>query len=270
MKKEFILDPLWITQGTYLDAEYFNYVLLDASLKYKKEIEEGKIDRFYEVVFHALNLNNLAVNGNLFTAKFKETWKNERIQQIQQELKKIYTLPPDLAEIFKNANYVFLNVLIDYMKIHLDVLDQVQMFYMNPLLHMEKEVYIVTNRLTSTEYRIWKLIQDEKKNFGYSFSKVKTVRLKRIENNAFSDTVDLLSLPKLESLESKKNVCYAVYEGDFEDSLIAKATKDTVLLNKGIAKELRFDAKIIYELYQHVWFEKMMPFTLDQWKFEKC
>ena len=69
MKKEFILDPLWITKGTYLDAEYFNYVLLDASLKYKKEIEADNIDRFYEVMFHMLNLNNLAVNGNIFTAK---------------------------------------------------------------------------------------------------------------------------------------------------------------------------------------------------------
>ena len=40
---------MWITQGSYLDSEYFTYVLLDASQKYKKEIDDDNIDRFYEL-----------------------------------------------------------------------------------------------------------------------------------------------------------------------------------------------------------------------------
>ena len=72
MNKKFILDPLWLNKGTYLDAEYFNYVLLAASLKYKAELEKMNIDRFDEILYHILNLNNLAVNGNLFTPKFKK------------------------------------------------------------------------------------------------------------------------------------------------------------------------------------------------------
>ena len=101
-----ILDPLWITQGAYLDEEYFNYVLLDASIKYKKEISENNPDRFYEVLFHILNLNNLAVNGNLYTTKFKKILNIPRIEQIREDLKKLYEIQEDTVGIFKNANYV--------------------------------------------------------------------------------------------------------------------------------------------------------------------
>lgn len=270
MKNDFLLDPLWITQGRYLDAEYFNYVLLDAGTKYRKEIEEGNIDHFYEVMFHILNLNNLAIKGNLFTAKFKEIWKEPRVQEIQKNLKQLYDIQPETAEIFKNANYVFLNFLIEYMDIHLEILEQTQIFHVNPNLHMEKEIFIVTNRLGSLDYRVWKLAHDSKKNFGYSFSKVKNVKIDAVRQNAFSEAVDLLDHPKLKGLSSAKNVCYAICENQADDSLVAKTVKDTILLNKGIAKNVAFEPLVIAEMYQHIWFEKMIPFTLEQWKFEQC
>lgn len=270
MKNEFILDPLWITKGTYLDAEYFNYILLDASVKYKKEIAEDNIDHFYEVVFHALNLNNLAVNGNIFTAKFKEIWKDPRIKQIQEELTHLYDLPKDTADIFKNANFVFLNILLEYLHIHLDVLESVQTFHMNPFIHLEKEIYVVTNRLGEKEHRIWKLVQDPKKNFGYSFSKIKNVKIPDSKQETLGTEVARLGEPKLDSLQSEKNVYFAIIQGDEDDKLVAKVVKDIVLLNKGIAKKIEFEPMIVAEMYQHLWLQKMMPFTLDQWNFEKC
>jgi hypothetical protein len=143
MQKSFILDPLWITKGTYLDSEYVTYVLLDASLKYKKEIEEDNIDRFYEVLFHCLNLNNLAVHGTIFTPKFKIIWKDPKLLQIQSDLSDINTLPKNTSEIFKNANFVFLNILLEYTNIHLDILEKLQLYYRNPKIHIEDEIFII-------------------------------------------------------------------------------------------------------------------------------
>jgi len=268
VKSEFILDPLWITKGSYLDSEYFNYILLDASLKYKKEIDSDSIDRFYEVLFHILNLNNLAVNGSIFTAKFKSLWNNPRLKQIQDELKKIYTISDDTADIFKNANYVFLNLLIEYMKIHLDILDKIKIFSLNPDLHLEKELFIVTNRVGSLEYKIWRLADDLKKNFGYSFTKVRTVSVEVIKDHALKEALDKLDDSKLANLQSKKNVCFAIINEKEDERKVAKTVKDTILLNKGIAKRVSFEPNIVAELYRHIWTERMMPFTLDQWKFD--
>jgi uncharacterized pyridoxamine 5'-phosphate oxidase family protein len=41
-KKSTILNPLWITQGSYLDPEYFNYVLLAATKSYKEAVTLAK------------------------------------------------------------------------------------------------------------------------------------------------------------------------------------------------------------------------------------
>lgn len=270
MKQEFILDPLWITKGNYLDSEYFNYILLDASVKYKKEIESGEIDHFYEVMFHSLNLNNLAVNGNLCTAKFKQVWKNERIIEINNELKKLYDLPQETASIFKNANYVFLNILIDYLKIHLSVIDNVHIFHANPRIHLEKEIFIITNILNSSEYQIWSLTEDPKCNFGYSFKKIRKVKVKELKPDALQHALDELDDPRLKKVSAKKNACFVVYDFSLNGKLVAKTIKDTILLNKGMAKTIGFEPYIMVELYHHVWIEKIMPFTLDQWKFEKC
>ena len=270
MKKSFILDPLWITQGRYLDAEYFNYILLAASEKYKKEIESKKTDHFYEVMFHVLNLNTLAVNGNLFTAKFKEVGKDDRINQIIKDLQRIYDLPKETLEIFKNANYIFLTILVDYLEIYLSVFEKVQMFTINPQIHMEKEIYVVINKSPSLNYEVWKLVQDNKKNFGYSHSKVKTVTIDKLKKNAFSEALEKEAIPELSTLDSSKNLFFAIYEEDISEELVSNAVKDIILLNKGIAKKTNFDSLIVSELYHQIWFEKMIPFTLPQWKFETC
>ena len=265
MKSKFILDPLWITKANYLDAEYFNYILLDASLKYKKEIENDNIDRFYEVLFHLLNLNNLAVKGNMFTAKFKEIWKDTHITQIREDLKNLYSISENTAGIFKNANFVFLSILLEYMEIHLDILDKVKLFYMNPVIHKEKEIFILTNNIGSTEYTIWKLAEDPKKDFGYSFAKIQKVTLPEIKENMFKAELDKLDDPKLKSISGKVNLCFAVIQEKEDERKVAKAVKDVILLNKGIAKNIKFEPVIISELYNHLWMEKLMPFTLDQW-----
>jgi hypothetical protein len=268
MKAQFILDPLWITKGRYLDPEYFNYVLLDASMKYKQEIAEDNIDRFYEVLFHILNLNSLAVKGNLFTARFKEIWNDPRILQIQKDLKVLYETQTETAEIFKNANFVFLNLIIEYLQKILMILDSVKMVYVNQNLHTEKEIFVLTNLSETKDYTVWRFAEDPKKNFGYSFTKVRKIRLSSSDGADLNSELGKLDDPKLKALSAKKNLCLALIFDQEDERLVAKAVKDMILLNKGIAKGVNFEPTVVAELYRHLWVEKILPFTLDQWVFE--
>ena len=269
MKTQFVLDPLWITKSRYLDPEYFNYILLDASLKYKKELAEGKIDRFYEILFHILNLNNLAIKGNLFTAKFKQIIQDPRITQIQNDLKAVYETHSETTEIFKNANFVFLNLIIEYLQKILGILDRVRLFYVNQNLHTEKEIFVLTNKLGSAYYSIWKFSEDRSKNFGYSFKKVSRIKMENKPESDLSSELAKSDDPKLKNISSRKNLCLALISGQTDEQLVAKAIKDMILLNKGIAKGVNFEPTVVAELYNHLWIEKILPFTLDQWVFEE-
>lgn len=268
MKAQFVLDPLWITKSRYLDPEYFNYILLDASMKYKQELAEGSIDRFYEILFHILNLNNLAVKGNLFTAKFKEIIQDPRIAQIQKDLKAVYETQSETTEIFKNANFVFLNIIIEYLNRILEVLDHVKLFYINPNLHTEKEIFVLTNQSETSNYSIWKFSEDRSKNFGYAFKKIRKIRMQAATEGELSSELVKIDDHKLKNLSSRKNLCLALISGKEDERLVAKAVKDMILLNKGIAKGVNFEPTVVAELYHHLWVDKILPFTLDQWVFE--
>jgi hypothetical protein len=268
MPKSFILDPLWITKGSFVDSEYFTYILLDASIKYKKELEEGEIDRFNEVLFHSLNLNNLAVSGSIFTSKFKSVLNDPKIIQIKEDLKKLYDLPSDTSEIFKNANYVFINILLEHTNIRLNILDEIRMFYMNPKIHAEKEIFIVTNHSGDSSYKIWRLKEDKKKDLGFSFGKVRSVRVTELKENILKEELEKLEDPKLKLMSGQKNVVFAILEEKDMDELVAHAVKDLILLNKGLAKGKKFEPTLIEQLHALMLVEKIIPFTLDQWNFD--
>jgi len=264
-----ILDPLWITQGAYLDEEYFNYILLDASTKYKKEISKNDPSRFYEVLFHILNLNNLAVNGSLFTSKFKKILNTPRIEQIKEDLRHLYEIQEDTVGIFKNANYVFLNLVIDYLEIHMEVLEKIKLFHMNSLIHLQKDIFIVINKEGSDHYKIWKLSNNLRKSFGYSFAKVAELDLVGIEPGLLKNELQRLNNPELDGLSGNTNLLFSIIQKNVSETRVANVIKDIVLINKGIAKEAEFEAQILDDLYRCAWIEKMIPFTLDQWVFDK-
>lgn len=264
MKKKPVLDPLWITKGSYLDPEYFNYVLLAAKQKYAVDLEEGNLDHFYEIFFHSLNLNNLAVDGNLFDFKMHPIWKNERIQEITKELKQIYEKRAEVVEIFRNANYVFLSLILDYMTIQLDVLENIEFFFMNESIHEQEEIFLVINQEGSKKYSIWKIKEDRKKDFGYSFKRIKSVTIPEIKQSALREEIEKLQDPELAGMKENKNVCFAVLEGPPE-KMAANVIKDTILLNKGIAKGIHFEPNIIGEMHGLLIMERLMPFTLNQW-----
>lgn len=264
MSKKFILDPLWLNQGSYLDPEYFNYVLLAASLKYKAELEKLNIDRFDEIMYHILNLNSLAVNGSFFTPKFKKACNIERIKEIKNNLKKIYNMDQQTADIFKNANYVFLNLLLDYINLQLNILDQVDIFYKNKDIHLEKNIFIVTSSLLD-KCTVWQMSEDFTKNFGYSFNKEVKIGLVDIKENAIIKAIKQVEGEKISHLINGKNILIAVTDDSKQETLLAKIIKDILLLNKGISKGAEFDPTILNDLYQTLWFDKVLPFTLEQW-----
>lgn len=261
----FILDPLWITKGSFIDSEYFNYVLLDASMKYRKELDEGNIDHFNEVLFHSLNLNNLAMNGRLFTNKYKTILSNPRIKEIQNDLKSLYAIKKETTEVLRNANFVFLNILLDYMTVELEIFDKIKLFYVNQKIHLYKDIFIVTNMMGEKIYKIWKLSEDGRKVLGHSFDKIIDIEVDEIRENVLPEAIAELNDPRFKYLDSKQNLCFAIIQEETDEELAAKTVKDTVLLNKGIAKNLNFETNIIGELYRLLWGEKVMPFNLAQW-----
>jgi len=263
-KKE-ILGSLWLLKGEYIDAEYFSYVLLAAAQKYRKDLEEGSLAHFYELLFHSLNLNTLAIDGNLFDFKMNPVWKEERILKIKEELKKIYEDgTSETVETFRNANFVFLSILIEYMEAQSFFLENMEMFFVNPKIHQQKEVFIIINCKGTSRYSIWKLAEDRKKDFGHTFKKIKTLRLNPSEQATLKSELAKQDISALSTIKEKENVIFSILTHK-EEAPAANVIKDLVLLNRAISKENPLDPNLISDMQGILISERVMPFNLNQW-----
>lgn len=265
MKNKLILDPLWITSGNYFDPEYFSYVLLAANKKYKDALDNGDTSRLYEILFHALNLNNLAIDGTIFDAKLNKLDKSDRLSKISNDLKLIYEAPIETLEVFKNANYVLLNILIEYLEAQNELLKPLKFFFINPNIHTEKDIYIILNIAGKNKYQIWKLTKNSRSNFGFSFIKLKEMEVSGTSEDIIREELLKSDNDKLKSMNGKTNVSFAILEKDINMDQVAIALKDTFLLNKGIAKNTEFEFSIIDDFCKLINSEKIMPFTLSRW-----
>jgi len=265
LKKKLILDPLWITSGNYFDPEYFSYILLAANKQYKTELDQGDTGRLYEILFHILNLNNLAIDGTMFDSKLKRLKSNDRLTKIYKDLKTLYSIPVETLEVFKNANFVLVNMLIEYLTVQNELLKDLKFFFINPEIHKEDEIYIILNIVGKTYYQIWKLSKNSRSHFGFSFVKLKELEVSGSTEDIIRDELLKSDNSKLRSLNGKVNVSFAMIEKERDMEKVAIALKDTFLLNKGITKNNEFEFNIIDDFHKIIESERIMPFTLSNW-----
>ena len=263
MKQEHVLDPLWITKGQGgLDPEYHKYILLAANKKYRKKLDEGDISSFYEIVFHALNLNNLAVDGSVFKFNMTPVWDNPKLKSIRKSLRKLYQLPEDLVDILKNANFLLTNLIVDYLDEILESSDKCKVFFVNQNIHTQRETFIVINQNKSTSYSIWKLRFDRRFKFGHNLEKVREVELDINKDNALRDAVDKLKDPQLKNMDANTNVCFAITDDNENELNIASFVSNSIIFSNGILKRQAFNPRVLDDLFELVKVERVIPFTM--------
>jgi len=263
MSNSHILDPIWITKGNHgIDPEYSKYILLAANQKYRKRLDDGDTSSFYEILFHALNLNNLAVEGSMFNFNMTPIWNDPKLMVIRDHLRKLYQMPEDLVEIFKSANYLLTGLMLDYLDSMLDLLECTESHFKNPGLHREREIFIILNKKGDMDYDIWKLKMDRRYKFGHKLTHVITITLDEIRENAIHDAVVESGNPDLLTMEPEQNVLFVVMNDEMDNDKLASAVSSTLTFSKGITKGVKFEPGILSELYTLLNQERVLPFTM--------
>lgn len=265
-KKSHILDPLWITQGKgTIDSEYMKYVLLAANKKFREKLGEGDVSGFNEVIFHALNLNNLAVEGMLHDFNLKPTWDDPRLVEIRESLRKIYQIPEEISEVFKSANYLFVRLMLDYLDQILDSLSACDTYFTNDYIHAERNIFIVTTYRKSDEHQIWKLRFSNRLKMGSRLELIKTLKLDKSKSGALEEALESETDPRFKGISPEKNVILAVLLKSAKPTQVANSIACTASFTRGIGMGLPFNLPIMEELYDILMDEQVLPFTIKTW-----
>ena len=262
-KFKYILDPLWITKGgSHLDAEYYSYVLLAANKKFRESLETGDVSKFEEIIFHTLNLNNLVIEGSMLDSNLKPNWKDPKIIEIREHLRKVYDVPGNLIEIFRNANYLLTNLLIDYLNQMLDAVDRSKVFFVNPMIYREKEIYFIVNQRKKSIYSIWKIRFDRRFKLWQKTEHVQDLEIDPAVEDALKKKIKEMNDPKLESIDGNKNVIFIVTNKDVNMEMSVRAMAGSVSFTRLIGLDYPFNPNILDELYEIIMQERVLPFTI--------
>ena len=155
-----VLDPLWITKATSeFDSEYYKYIILSANKRWRDNLNSGDYSNFYEIMFHSLNLNNLAVEGSMCDFKMNRVWDDPKFKEIRKHLRNLYKLPEEIVTIFKNTNFTLTRLIVDYLTQMLDSIGMIKIYFLNPMIHNERDIYMVLSNLNDLQNSV-KFLKD--------------------------------------------------------------------------------------------------------------
>lgn len=261
-----ILDPLWITKGNSgFDSEYHTYVLLDANQKFRSKLKGGDISSFHEILFHSLNLNNLTMEGSIFDFKLNPVWEEPNLIKVRDYLRKVYDIPDDFRELFKNANYILTSLMLDYLDDMLSVTDDTRTFLVNAFIHNEDEVFIILNKDGSLMYDIWRLKYDKRRRFGYRIEHLQDIVLNNTEAGALEKAVQVQNKGQLDGMNPDTNVIFSISKEDVDNKKLASVVAMSLIFSRGVAKTEEYHKSILAELYDVLFTEKTTPFNLSSW-----
>lgn len=263
--KEYILDPLWITKGSYgPDYEYLNYILLSANKKWKDRLNDGDTSSFFEILFHILNLNTLAVHGNIYDSKMNLVWDNETITNIRNRIRQILKQPDELIDIFRNSNKILVSAIKDHLEVLLSTLQDIDIYYTNKNIHREKEIFILTNYDTNS-YEMWRLNFDKRLKLNWELNKVKNFNVPNLKDNIVGDTIRKFNDPILNRMDEDHNLILCIPHEEMNPKLLTDSIAFTILFSRMVINEVDFKPNILFELQDVLNSEKILPFIFKDW-----
>ena len=139
------------------------------------------------------------------------------------------------------------------------------MYYVNSKIQLLNTIYVLINVNETQSYEIWKLKMDRRFSKGYKFLKVETLHVENIEETPIKDIIKELNNVELNKLDPDLNLLFCICKNkELDLDNISDSIKNTILLNKLMANESRFDPNLLENALDIILDENILPFKLSE------
>ena len=265
-KTQMIAKPDWMINTSIratLDVEQQLYIALALEQKFEAAAKKKDLTKFYEIVFHFLNINTLSTDNKLYDTHFKEINGNEHLATFVQDL--CNDKEGNAATIIKQIGEVYTRIMSTYMKLAIETMADIDVTYMDEknMHYYNSEVFVLFNVKPHEHYELWKISFNVNSTTGSSMSKLETFSgMKKGETSDFKEYVKAYNRKSMTNRIHSGNFCVAVSEGAKDSRSVTSVIKDIILLNKIFYDKSQFNKNVLKDMLQVIIEKKTFPFKL--------
>ena len=258
-----LLSPTWMfdKNDRNLDTEYMYYILMANKQKFDKEIKAGKINHFFELIFHYLNLNTLLSEHKVYD-EYMDRFVNESLELFIENFKDGME-ESDAYHVIKSTNNIYAQILTQYLKMCIEIYSNLDFFTKNLNVHKENNIiYLFLNIANCNIFEIWKVHYSLKNKFGNKIQLVGNIEVTSESLHEYQEYVKKYNSKNKNGQITESNTIGITIKKSIDTKKVAILVKDIVMLNKLFYGNGPFNLDILKDMESVLHNKKMFPYKL--------
>lgn len=265
VKMEMIAKPDWMIYDDtrdMFDVEKQLYILLAMEQKFNAAMKSGDVTRFYEIVFHFLNINSLNADRKLYDAHFREIKGNKYLAEFVSDLGTDKNGPA--AQIVQQANEVYTRIISSYMNFAIgEISDSVAVYFDPKNIHyFNTEVFVLFNVKPHDNRELWRVTFNTDANLGSTMSHIGDFEMRAGETDDFRKFVREFNKANPVNRVRAGNFVAVTSDSARDSKNVVSVIKDIILLNKIFYEKMQFNGRVLHDMQQIIIDKKTFPFKL--------
>lgn len=261
---EMIAQPDWVLRSSnMLDDEMQQYLTLAMEQKFDAAIKAEDVTKFYEIIFHFLNINTLKADNKLYDEHFKEISGDEKLSLFVKNMNMEKSSPANT--ILMQINEVYTRILTKYVKLAIRTISNVSVSYLDPksIHYMNSEAYVLFNIKSCDEYELWKISFNTDIALGCAIEYMANIEMKTGDIEDFKSFVKEYNRENQISRIRLGNFAIAQCDNVKDSKSVVSVIKDIIILNKIFNGRDKFNGRVLNDILQTLIDKKTFPFKLQ-------
>lgn len=265
-KTKMIAKPDWMIYedpSDMFDVERQGYMMLALEQKFNDALKSNDVTKFYEIVFHFLNINALKSDRKLYDEHFKEIQGNKYLAAFVEDM----GTDKDGAaqQVINKIHEVYTRIMSAYLKLAISTIADASAVYFDPqnMHYYNTEAFVLFNIKPHEEYELWKVMFRTEIILGSAITKMKRFSgMKAGQTEELREYVNAYNEKNPDAMIRSGNFCTVTCEKAKDAKSVVSVIKDVILLNKIFYNEMQFNPKVLYDIQQIIIDKKTFPFKL--------
>lgn len=266
IKAKELLPYNWITldkpNKDLIDPEMVELTILNADKQYNDALKNKNFKHFYEIIYHALNLNTFIDENKMYDNRLKKIKNDKMLDMLLADFKEDSKFS-DTANVIWNTKEILDKNITNYLEEMIEFMSEGSFYFENDKLHQNDDsVYIIITDGFKSKHQVWKLSFGNKLTYLHEMTKCFEVEFLNDEDNEeLLEKIIEYNFDNNDPIETSNSFYVNMNKRNSVNKGIYLA-KDIVMMNRVFIGPKEFNPSIFKNMLNVIETENKFPYHL--------